>query len=225
MAYFTGPNIVTDGLVFAVDSGSTRSYPGSGTTVDSLTGSDVGTLTNGVGFNTNSGGEFVFDGTDDYITIPGSTATNLSSTLTAEAWVYYESGNGRIFQKDGSSYTRCWEMGGYNGIFRIEMWHSNGGTTGGVSAPIALPLTTWAYLTMTFDGTNIKMYQNAVLVKTISFPGDIRTDINTPLNIGGRYATGEFFDGNIGPIRLYSQALSAAEVTQNFNAQKSRFGL
>jgi hypothetical protein len=69
------------------------------------------------------------------------------------------------------------------------------------------------------------MYQNAVLVKTISFPGDIRTDINTPLTIGGFWSSGEFFDGNIGPIRLYSQALSAAEVTQNFNAQKSRFGL
>ena len=223
MAYFTGPNIVTDGLVFAVDSGSTRSYPGSGTTVDSLTGSDVGTLTNGVGFNTNSGGEFVFDGTDDYITIPGSTATNLSTTLTAEAWVYYESGNGRIFQKDGAGYTRCWEMGGYGGYFRVELWHSNGIGIPASSAPSALTVNGWTYIAMTFDGTDVKMYQNAVLVKTINFPGNIRTDINTPLTIGGHWGAGEYFDGNIGPIRLYNQALTAAQVTQNYNAQKSRF--
>ena len=101
-------------------------------------------------------------------------------------------------------------MGGYNGIFRVEMWHSNGGTTGGQSAPIGLPVNSWAYLAMTFDGTNIKMYQNAVLVKTISFPGDIRTDINTPLTIGGNWSSGEFFDGNIGPVRLYNIALAGS---------------
>ena len=223
MGAFGGPDIVDDGLVFAVDAGSGRSYPGSGTTVTDLVGTNNGTLTNGVGYSSANGGSFTFDGTDDVIVTPGTAATNISTTLTAEAWVYYESGNGRIFQKDGAGYTRCWEMGGYNGIFRIEMWHSNGGTTGGVSAPIALPLTTWAYLTMTFDGTNIKMYQNAALVKTTSFPGDIRTDINTPLTIGGFWSSGEFFDGNIGPVRLYNQALTAAEVLQNYNAQKTRF--
>ena len=35
MAYFTGPNIVTDGLDYLIDAGSTRSYPGTGTTVNS----------------------------------------------------------------------------------------------------------------------------------------------------------------------------------------------
>ena len=223
MGAFGGPDIVDDGLVFAVDAGSGRSYPGSGTTVTDLVGTNNGTLTNGVGYSSANGGSFTFDGTDDVIITPGTAATNISTTLTAEAWVYYESGNGRIFQKDGAGYTRCWEMGGYNGIFRIEMWHSNGGTTGGVSAPIGLPVNSWAYLTMTFDGTNIKMYQNAVLVKTINFPGDIRTDINTPLTIGGFWSSGEFFDGNIGPVRLYNQALTAAEVLQNYNAQKTRF--
>ena len=50
MGFYRGPNIVTDGLVFAVDAGSERSYPnpGSGTTVNSLIGSNTGTLTNGV---------------------------------------------------------------------------------------------------------------------------------------------------------------------------------
>ena len=36
MGIFRGPNIVTDGLVFAVDPGSTRSYPGSGTTTTNI---------------------------------------------------------------------------------------------------------------------------------------------------------------------------------------------
>jgi len=51
MGSFVGPDIVDDGLIFAVDAGSTRSYPGSGTTTTSLIGSNTGTLTNGVGFS------------------------------------------------------------------------------------------------------------------------------------------------------------------------------
>ena len=220
---YVGPDIVDNGLVFAIDAGSGRSYPGSGTTVTDLVGTNNGTLTNGVGYSSANGGSFTFDGTDDVIVTPGTAATNISTTLTAEAWVYYESGNGRIFQKDGSTYTRCWEMGGYGGYFRIELWHSNGVGMPASSAPSALTVNGWTYIAMTFDGTDVKMYQNAVLVKTINFPGNIRTDINTPLTIGGHWGAGEYFDGNIGPIRLYNQALTAAQVTQNYNAQKSRF--
>ncbi len=72
MGFYRGPNIVTDGLVFAVDAGSTRSYPGSGTTTTSLVGSATGTLNNGVGFTSSFGGGFTFDGTDDNISISSS---------------------------------------------------------------------------------------------------------------------------------------------------------
>ena len=68
MGFYRGPNIVTDGLVFAIDAGSERSYPGSGTTTTSLVGSNTGTLTNGVAFSTDNGGNWDFDGVDDYIT-------------------------------------------------------------------------------------------------------------------------------------------------------------
>jgi hypothetical protein len=185
-----------------------------------------GSLDNGVGFNSyQSGGYLNFDGSDDYVVVPGASSTNLSSVLTADTWVYYRSGNGRIFQKDdwgSGTYTRCWEMGGYAGTFRMEMWHQNGTGTIGSGNPLAI--NGWTYLTLTFDGTNIKMYQNSTLVNTINFPGDIRTDINTPITVGGRWV-GEFLDGGIGVARLYNRALSAAEITQNYNAQKNRFGL
>ena len=220
---YTGPHIVEDGLVFAIDAGSTRSYSGSGTTVTDLVGTNNGTLTNGVGYNSANGGSFTFDGTDDIIITPGTAATNISTTLTAEAWVYYESGNGRIFQKDGATYTRCWEMGSYAGYFRVELWHSNGIGIPAASSPSALAVNGWTYVALTFDGTDVKMYQNGALVKTVNFPGNIRTDINTPLTIGGRWSSGEYFDGNIAPTRLYNQALTAAEILQNYNAQKSRF--
>ena len=65
MGAFGGPGIVTDNLTFAIDPGSARSYPGSGTTVTDLSGTNNVTLANGVGFGSNNGGVFTYDGVDD----------------------------------------------------------------------------------------------------------------------------------------------------------------
>lgn len=221
------PDIIQDGLVFSFDATDKTSYPGSGTSVYDLSGNGAtGTLYNGVGFSTANGGALTFDGVDDYGTFPANTLNNISTTLTACVWVYYISGNGRIYQKDdwgSGTYTRCWEIGGYGGTFRMEMWHQNG--TGTIGYGNALTVNGWTNLVLSFDGTDIKMYQNTSLVTTVNFPGDIRTDINTPLTIGGRWSSGEWLNGKIGNAYLYNRALSTSEILQNYNATKSRFGL
>ena len=77
MAFFRGPNIVTDGLILALDAASPKSYPGSGTTwYDLTTNSLDATLYNGVSFSTNKQGTMVFDGVNDYGQISSSTLTD-----------------------------------------------------------------------------------------------------------------------------------------------------
>ena len=51
MAVASGPNVVEDGLVLALDAGNTKSYPGSGSTWTDTVGSNNGTLTNGPTFS------------------------------------------------------------------------------------------------------------------------------------------------------------------------------
>jgi hypothetical protein len=104
----------------------------------------------------------------------------------------------------------------------MELWHSDGAGT--VQYGNALTTNGWMHLTMTFDGSSIRMYQNASLITTASFAGDIRTAA-TPLWIGGGWSTSEWFDGYIANALVYNRALNAGEVSQNYNAQKSRFGL
>ena len=224
---YYGGSIVTDNLQFSVDAANFVSYPTTGTAwLDLTTNNNDVTLYNGPTFSSIGGGSIFFDGTDDYATAPGSSSTNISDFLTAEVWVYYESGDGRILQKDdwgSGTYTRCWEIGGYAGQFRMEIWHSNGTTAIGYGNNLAV--NGWTHLALTFDGTNVRMYQNAVLVNTINFPGDIRTDINTPITLGGRWTTSEYLNGAIGLARIYNKALNGLEISQNFQAQKSRFGL
>ena len=183
---------------------------------------NFGTTANSPTYSTANGGSLSFDGSDDYVTIPGGGSLNISNTLTAMVWVYYISGNGRIFQKDGPPYTRCWEIGGYGGQFRMEMWHSNG--TGTIGYGNSLAVNGWTHLALTFDGTDIKMYQNSSLVSTVNFPGDIRTDANTPIILGG-YWDGEYLNGRVSGSQIYNRALSAAEIQQNYNALKGRFSI
>ena len=60
MATNGGPDIIQDGLVFAVDAANKKSYTsGSSTWVD-LAGSNNGTLTNGPTFDSGNGGSIVF---------------------------------------------------------------------------------------------------------------------------------------------------------------------
>ena len=85
MGFYRGPNIVTDGLVYAMDAGSGRSYDGT-TTLTDLVSSNTGTLTNGVTYQSINGGVFDFDGTDDYIAMSRAISTaNYSAEFVFKA--------------------------------------------------------------------------------------------------------------------------------------------
>ena len=79
--------IVTDGLVFYVDAGNSKSYPGSGTAVSELTGNYAdGALVNGASHLTGNGGHFSFDGVNDYLT---TDLDNIWALMTSEFTLSY----------------------------------------------------------------------------------------------------------------------------------------
>jgi hypothetical protein len=221
---YVGPDIVQDGLVFDISAGSTRSYPGTGTTVTSLVGSDTGTLTNGVGFSSNNGGYWEFDGTDDYII---NTDTYNLSNFTAEVWVYpTASYPGGVPSAISTTYP------GTNSTVNYTIgWNSNYGWMGGfynsssggwheinVTSPA---LNTWHSYSLTYNGTTLILYHNGVSEGTLA-----TTDIAAgggPIRIGRRWDITNYFPGNIPNARVYNKALTATEISQNYNAQKSRF--
>ena len=236
MGFYRGPNIVTDGLVFAVDPGSERSYSGSGTTTSSLMTAYDGTLINGTGFSTNNGGIWDFDGTDDGINFDGATILSYLGVTSGidnnvaysmEAWIKIDAYPSGI----GSSGDTI-------------MGHSN-------SLGIGLQVfgtTTTAYINFgyrtnsNYDSGNITINEWHHIVGTRAMGGAIVIYIDgvadTSLNGNNAidYTTSDFsigyatsrigpFNGNISSTRIYNKSLTAAEVLQNFNAQKSRFGL
>jgi hypothetical protein len=111
---------------------------------------------------------------------------------------------------------------------KLQLRHHNFNTSNGsynISYNTGLNLNTWHNVAATDDGTTVRLYVNGVQVSSIA--SVVATTNGTmTLNIGawpGAPAT--YFDGKIPVAKIYNRALSAAEVSQNFNALRGRFGL
>jgi hypothetical protein len=219
---YTGPHIVTDGLVFAVDAGSERSYPGSGTTTTSLVGSNTGTLTNGVAFSTDNSGTWDFDNVDDYINLGASSTLGITRYMSVFSNVKYDnvSGWGGIFgNQSGGGFIHFQT---YSGTMNVYIYGPNLPV---VASTATLVSGTWYNLGFTFDGTTAKIYQDGTALNTGTTSSTTNISSASTMSLGRVYSGDRYFNGNIADLKIYNRGLTAEEVLQNFNAQKSRFGL
>jgi hypothetical protein len=218
------PDIVTDGLVLNLDAGNPYSYlqGSSGTTWTDVSGQgNNGTLTNGASY---SNGAIVFDGADDFVDCgvdPSLDMNNLSFTLI------------NIIKPNGSGERQLMSKGTYitgNYQYRLNnsnqlTWWMNGHTPFTDSyTDQSLANGVWYFVSMVYYLNNkIELYINGNLVKTTPISGSIGSNSQN-FQVGAKLATEEF-NGNISLAQVYNRALSAAEVLQNFNALKGRYGI
>jgi hypothetical protein len=226
MGAYGGPDIITDGLLFAYDAGSERCYPGSGTsTTNIMSQASPGTLQNGVGFNTANGGFWEFDGVDNKIEVTSFPTQVFNGSCTMESWVYWNDD------------TRSTILGNYDaGANDVNFEKLTGKTLRfywnrgerDVTASNVVVLNTWQCVVFVRDtaANAFKFYVNGLLVATVSNDGSNIASTGSTFRIGADSRNGSTVtNGDISTVRMYSQALTATEVLQNYNAQKSRFGL
>ena len=223
MGFFRGPHIVTDGLVLALDAGSERSYSGSGTSADSIVSSNTTTLYNGVAYSSSNGGFWDLDGTDDYlITDFGDGLNPTTQDLSYGIWVKPDSTQTAMFmmQSDWSVSSRFY-IGSISGKLgwgiQERGWNANDTDLSFVNGE-------WYYINIIFSGTTAKLYANGVLKATDAITS-YAFNRNLTTGSGQPYASTYNWNGGIAAFRVYYRELTAAEVLQNYNAQKSRFGL
>ena len=232
---FTGPNIVTDGLVLALDAANRKSYPGSGTTWYDLSGNgNNGTLTNGPTFNQGNGGYWEFDGTNDYINF-GNVVNLGTSDFTLSVWVYIPSGTANtyraILNKKGANAAHAGYGIYYNTGQQKFLWSTANGTTASerfTSNTFADIEDTWAHVVMVRQSgatNNGHYYVNGVYQSLASAGAILNVDSSTNLSlaVAGSTYTPYCFQGNIANAKIYNRALSAEEIGQNYNAQKQKF--
>jgi hypothetical protein len=226
--------IVQSGLVLNLDAGVSSSYSGSGTTWTDLSGlGNTGTLTNGPTYSSSNGGSLVFDGTNDYVSC-GSVSSNLSSgvsfqlifkssdlTSRQQGLLTYQSGT------IGNPYINLWCPG--DGRVRWETYTSTSPNVGTSIFSANLSNNVWYHIIGTYssNGTNatVRIYVNGVenTSSTISAP-NFSNSYNYTLEIG-RYQNFGVLLGNIATAQIYNRALAAAEIQQNFQALRGRFGI
>jgi len=249
---FTGPNIVRDGLALCWDPANPRSYPGSGTSIADLIGSNT-TIVQATGTFAQagiSGSTSVFTSTFDSGYLGGthklSFSYNASTDLAAmvnvtsggwtiEEWInikglaYPQTGAGSVFSSPaygGGAVGFDWNHGN-TAALRVGL--SDGGGTGyevDDTLSATNPLGTWQCRQLIWDRDDgeIRNHINGILQDTADISG-----LTNSLYDGGGAVIGNLYGwfhyGDRGITKIYNRILSTDELLQNFNGLKNRYEL
>jgi hypothetical protein len=217
-------SVVTRGLIFSYDAGALDSYPQTGTSVfDLTTNNNTAALTNGPTFSSDNGGTFVLDGTNDYI---NAGSINLNRDFTLEIITNMTNSNGFGLFGQGPATTNqgmhiYYDVGARGMVFAF---YSNDNDYGNNYRPST---GVWYHWVFTYSNTTYdkQFYANTVVQTPASSTENIYSGTGQ-FNIGAIYGAAQSpANGKIAVARAYSRILSSTEITQNFNAQRSRFGM
>lgn len=237
MALSHSPKIATDGLIFSIDAANPKCFSSGQTScVNLITGGAV-TGANGQpnagahtpntanfpAYNSINGGVFDFAGARG---MNCDEALGAHTAATRTMWFYKISGSNHYFL-DGRNNGGAWFISNYTPTFGnyeyTDVLTYNYGSPFNASAPEYL--NKWIYLVITSDATNGHFYLNGTEVDNYDNQTSIDEDFGVNYRIGTRYTTSGQWTGYMGPISFYNRALTAAEVEQNFNAHRGRFGI
>jgi hypothetical protein len=229
MGQYYNPVIASpDTLALNIDAANTRSYAGSGNTWFDLSAySNSGALTSVTFGGSGATSALVFNGTSSIVNLGTPSGANVTTLWTLESWikptnagvnnagrVYVHSpevGVGFVCALDNSAVTNGIQLNTY--------------AIGSFSARIGNCITngSWQHVVWAFSPGSVTFYVNGSSVGTSSVTSP-STFTGTDY-IGNRAGTANTFDGSISIVRLYRNTLTAAEVLQNFNAHRSRYGI
>jgi hypothetical protein len=227
--YMPEENIVTNGLVLNIDPANRNSYSGTGNTIYDLSGSgNTGILTNGPTYSSLNSGSIVFDGSNDYIEI-SNIDFNSNSVYTASFWF-------KTINNSSQQYILDFRESDVNNRTAIVAFNQSGTSkkihyavqgSGDIwpSASTILGLNKWYHIGVTHNSStnNLKIYLDGILNLDTEFTQDL-ISTSLPLRIGARNLTAAFpLYGNISQLKIYNRALTAQEISQNYNATKKRF--
>ena len=224
------PRITKSGMFANWDAGDPQSYNGGQTWTDTANGF-TGALNNGgdgsLTFDPANGGSLEFDGTDDRIgpiTLPGDYSSTARSVIVWVAVDIYTSGSAEwtILNSAADKFSVSMGQSNYSGGFLFRSAVTNTSTYRGGFSTSGLVDGSWQCFAFTINASNeiVAMYHN----------GESKSNtISNAMNLQsatyiGSSSSGGYMLGNIGTVRFYTKTLSAAEILDNYNKTKARFG-
>lgn len=226
MSIYGGPDITTDGLVLCLDPSISKSYPGTGTAWNDLSGNNrSATLFNSPTFDSNNRGSFFFDGTNSYIELTKN-SYDITDEYTISFWVKRTSGTG-VFLYIGTTSTTGMYCENYFNRDLVTWFFGPSGAQSLTWPNQPLSITSWTNIvfTVTTSTKTINRYRNGVLFSTN--PTVLTNSINLPSATGTwriRNNT-QNWSGYISSLQIYNKILSGNDILQNYNVIKARYVL
>lgn len=205
------PNLVMDGLAYAIDAINRKSYSGTGISWYDISGVGItAVLYNGVSYTNSNGGVMAFDGTNDYV---NTGYTNLAqdgtTSFTWNSWIWNQSSSTNVI------------IGNRAGLPNFtKLTPSAFEYYGGTNVNYTMPRYSWKNICIVKNASNFLYYVDGAQVASSS-AGTSKSA--TPVYLGGDPATAEYFNGYIANLFVYNRPLSSTEIVQNYNAHKARF--
>lgn len=242
-----GGNIINNGLLLYFDASRLSSYSGTGSTLTDLAADADGTIT-GATYSATRGGSLVFNGASNNVEIlannaPLRFANNVPYSISAWCYVPSAAPTGNFYTIFSYAPNPSQFAGGYyfqldnnaliNKSFLFDYTDNAGSywSLQGIGSNWAA--NTWFNICGTYTGTggttNAKVYVNGSLSGTTSRNNDAVASANYVSNsakcmVGCRFNQ-HYFNGEISTVMVYNRALSAAEVNQNYQVTRRRFGV
>jgi hypothetical protein len=223
------PGPILSNLVLYYDPSNTSSYPGTGTTINDLSGNVLsGTLSN----VTYTSPYLSFNGSSSQISIPDNVLLEPGSgDWTIEFWVSHSviTGSSRILiAKTNGGNSADWGYGlrtVSNGNTYLEVGN---GTTSITSPSYAVSTNTWYQVVGVWTNVvsnSIELYINGVSQGSNSHSFTSIKNTTSPLYVGS-FNGGQFsqwLNGKAGIVRIYNKALTGSEVLQNYNNDYTKY--
>lgn len=237
MTVESGPNIVNDGLSLYLDASNIKSYPGSGTSWNDLSGAHNATMHGSVPIETDVVPCFNFATVTSSIAsgnvAPGASmgftfASNMVTTsgdFTISVWVKNSPPNSSqsgLFSNAGAG--NGFRFGaGLNGIYYLIGPDYKEGTINFLST---VSSSVWHNIVAVFSRSTLSIivYLNGILQNSASIPSPQTAFTNTAPGIV-RSSCCSLYTGKLSQIAVYNKALTATEISNNFNAARGRYGI
>lgn len=223
------PGIVTDNLIAWYDASNAASYPGSGSTWFDLTTNNRDLSISGATYSATNGGIFDFDGSDDFM----SYNADINQSLKCLS-IWFNSD--LPFNDQNLKALIDFDVNSNNGSFFLGTFTSgiNGEdytlvTSGGlrISSVTTTPslANEWYNITINYNGSDYDFYINNTLYAKVTTTGHAQLFNAIKIFIGKKaFDNSYFFDGQIGEVYMYNEALTIQQLTDNYNATKTRYG-
>jgi hypothetical protein len=157
----------------------------------------------------------------DYVLATNNSTYNVSA-LTSCVWMNLSatSTNPVAFARANGAFdaSGMWSIGFGNGLApRARLFAGSSAT---LSSPTSVTLGAWNQVCITYDGANFIMYQNGVQVQSQALTGALGS-LTRDVSIGAISNGSQPFDGIVDEAKIYSRALSAAEIKAEYDAQNA----